>query len=124
MALRDGALLKSPRQPVNARPLISSHEARSLISVFKVLSNDTRLRLLQALARSGELCGRELTDRLAMKPQRISNQLRGLCDRGIVEARRAGNKVYYRIVDPCVISFLDQGEKISREHTSNKCWRC
>jgi ArsR family transcriptional regulator, lead/cadmium/zinc/bismuth-responsive transcriptional repressor len=37
------------------RPLIDSTRAQALARLFKVLSNDTRLRLLHALARAGEL---------------------------------------------------------------------
>ena len=44
-----------------------------------------------------------------MKPQAISNQLKRLSDRGIIERRREGNQVYYRIVDPCVIDLLERG---------------
>lgn len=98
-----------PKQPLEQRPLITSHEARNLVLIFKVLSNDSRLRLLHALVRSGELCVTELAEEVGMKPQAVSNQLQRLTDRGIVETRRDGNKIYYRIVDPCVISLLDQG---------------
>jgi ArsR family transcriptional regulator, lead/cadmium/zinc/bismuth-responsive transcriptional repressor len=44
-----------------------------------------------------------------MKPQAVSNQLQRLSDRGIVETRRDGNNVLYRIVDPCVIELIDRG---------------
>ena len=44
-----------------------------------------------------------------MKPQAVSNQLQRLSDRGIVQTRREGNNVLYRIVDPCVIDLIDRG---------------
>jgi ArsR family transcriptional regulator, lead/cadmium/zinc/bismuth-responsive transcriptional repressor len=77
--------------------------------VFKVFANDTRLRLLHALTRAGELCVGELAAAVAMKPQAVSNQLQRLVDRGILGFRRAGNSIIYRILDPCVIGSLDQG---------------
>jgi len=89
--------------------LLSEEEARGLESTFKMLANDTRLRLLHALVRGHELCVSELADELGMKPQAVSNQLQRLTDRGIVEPRRNGLQVYYRIVDPCVLSLLDRG---------------
>jgi DNA-binding transcriptional ArsR family regulator len=79
------------------------------MNVFKVLANDTRLRLLHALARAGELPVGELAAAVAMKPQAVSNQLQRLVDRGILGSRREGTSIIYRIVDPCVISLLDQG---------------
>jgi DNA-binding transcriptional ArsR family regulator len=79
------------------------------MGVFKVLANDTRLRLLHALVRSGELCVTELAAAVAMKPQAVSNQLQRLVDRGILGSRRRGTSILYRIVDPCITSLLDLG---------------
>lgn len=80
-----------------------------LMGVFKILANDTRLRLLHALARNGELCVTELAALVDMTPQAVSNQLQRLNGRTILESRRAGNQIFYRIVDPCVTALLDQG---------------
>lgn len=91
------------------RSLITPAEAGKLMALFKVLANDTRLRLIHALARSGELCVTDLAAAVGMKPQAVSNQLQRLSDRGILKARRDGNNVHYRIVDPCVLSLLELG---------------
>ncbi len=42
------------------RPLMSPIQAGGLAAVFKVLANDTRLRLLHALVRAEELCVTDL----------------------------------------------------------------
>lgn len=91
------------------RPLLSSVQATGLAGVFKVLANDTRLRLLHALVRDDERCVTDLADSLEMKPQAISNQLQRLSDLGIVASRRDGVTIHYRLVDLCVRSLLDQG---------------
>lgn len=91
------------------RELITPMEAGELVALFKVLANDTRLRLLHALARSGELCVTDLAASVGMKPQAVSNQLQRFSDRGILKARRDGNNIQYRIVDPCVLSLLELG---------------
>lgn len=77
--------------------------------LFKILANDTRLRLLHALVRQEQMSVTELSQAVSMKPQAVSNQLQKLVDRGILGARRNGNNVHYRIVDPCVESLLNQG---------------
>ncbi len=105
----------SPKPPLRARELLSSEQAVELVAVFKSLANDTRLRILHALARSKEMCVSEMSDLLAMKPQAISNQLARLADRGIVGSRRNGNNIYYRIVDPCVVQLLDYGLCLSED---------
>ena len=97
------------RPALKDRPLLSPIQAGGLASVFKVLANDTRLRLLHALVRADELCVTDLAASLGMKPQAVSNQLQRLSDLGILAARRDGNSIYYRVVDLCVRSLLDQG---------------
>src|SRR5476651_2566726 len=89
------------------RPLLSPIQAGGLASVFKVLANDTRLRLLHALVRADELCVTDLATSLGMKPQAVSNQLQRLSDLGILASRREGNNIYYRIVNGCVSPLLD-----------------
>lgn len=90
-------------------PLLTIEQAADLARLFKIFGNPTRLRLLHALVRSGELCVTELADAVEMKPQAVSNQLQRLVDRGILAARRVGNNVYYRVVDPCVQVLLERG---------------
>ena len=91
------------------RDLITSVEAGEVVALFEVLANDTRLRLLHALARSGELCVTDLAAAVGMKPQAVSNQLQRLADRRILRATRCGNNIHYRIVDPCVLRMLELG---------------
>jgi DNA-binding transcriptional ArsR family regulator len=92
-----------------AATLLTPGRAVELMNLFKVLANDTRLRLLHALVCHGELCVTGLADVLGMKAQAVSNQLQRLLDRRILGSRRQGNNVYYRIINPCVTALLDQG---------------
>ncbi len=91
------------------RELLAIASAEELAGTFKVLANDTRLRLLHALVRAGELCVSDLATEVGMAPQAISNQLQRLADRRIVGTRRVGNRILYRIVDPCVPALLALG---------------
>jgi DNA-binding transcriptional ArsR family regulator len=94
---------------VEERPVISPKQTAELEKLFKVFSNGTRLRILHALARSGELCVGELADTVGMKAQAVSNQLQFLANRSIIASRRHGTSILYRIVDPCVTSLLELG---------------
>ena len=93
---------------ISQRPLLTPVQAGGLSSVFKVLANDTRLRLLHALIRAEELCVTDLATTIGMRPQAVSNQLQRLSDLGILAARRDGNNIYYRVIDGCVRSLLGQ----------------
>lgn len=107
-----------PKVSIAERPLLDSDDAWRLETMFKVLANSTRLRVLHALVREPGLCVTELAETLGMKPQAVSNQLQRLVDRGILEPKRNGNQVHYRIVDPCVTALLDRGLCLSEDSAS------
>lgn len=91
------------------RPLLSGPKAAELARIFDVLASDTRLRLLHALLREGDPCMSDLAAAVGMKPQAVSNQLRRLVNMGILDTRRHGNHVHYRIVDTCIAKLLYHG---------------
>lgn len=91
------------------RSLIDPKRAGALSRLLKIFANDTRLRLLHALERRGEVCVTDLAAAVEMAPQAVSNQLQRLADRGIVSSRRERTRFYYRIADPCVSGILDLG---------------
>ena len=97
-----------PEAPsLDDRALLTQAQAGELAGVFKLLANDSRLRMLHALHRAGELCVSDLAAAVGMSPQAVSNQLQRLVDRRVLAARRDGLNVRYRIVDPCVTSLLE-----------------
>ena len=98
-----------PKPSLQQRPLLTPIQAGGLAAVFKVLANDTRLRLLHAIVRADEVCVTDLAAAVGMKPQAVSNQLQRLSDLGILTHRRDGKSIIYRLVDPCVMMLLDQG---------------
>jgi DNA-binding transcriptional ArsR family regulator len=105
---------------LKARPMMSDEQALAMEALFSVLASDTRLKLLQEIARRDEVCTVELAEALAMKPQAVSNQLQRLQDKSIVAGRRDGNNVYYRIVDHCVIILLERGLCLIEETAKRK----
>lgn len=97
----------SPRPALPERPLLSFVQAVKVMALFKVLANDTRVRLLHHLVRSGEATVTDMARTLGMTPQAVSNQLQRLSDTGMLSSRRDGNNVYYRVVNGCVAPLLD-----------------
>ena len=94
---------------LSERPLIGAGQAAEVADLFKVLGSDTRLRLLHAIARGGEVRAGDLAVAVGMTQQAVSNQLQRLVDRRICATRRAGTAILYRIIDPCVVSLLNYG---------------
>jgi ArsR family transcriptional regulator, lead/cadmium/zinc/bismuth-responsive transcriptional repressor len=91
------------------RSALSPEQAAGIAALFKVLANDTRLRLLHALARGGEVRVSDLAAQITMTQQAVSNQLQRLVDQRIVATRRDGNNIYYRLHDACVPALLEIG---------------
>jgi ArsR family transcriptional regulator len=73
-------------------------DVRPISRLFKALGDETRLRIV-ALLSHGELCVCHIEDALAISQPNASRHLGILRNAGIVEPRRNGNWVYYRLVE-------------------------
>ena len=104
-----------PKTPLPSRPLLTERDAMSLERIFEVLASATRLRLLHALSSMDDPCMGDLADAVGMKPTAVSNQLRRLADMGILDTRRHGSHIHYRIVDECVAKLLYHGLCLNEE---------
>lgn len=82
--------------------------ARALADVYKALADETRLRLL-ALLRDGEVCVCDLHASLRLPQPTISRHLAYLRRAGLVEARRSGVWMHYRLAatSPVVKPVID-----------------
>jgi DNA-binding transcriptional ArsR family regulator len=120
---RHGLSCLSEKPSLSGLPLLAARKAFELAAVFETLANDTRLRVLNVMVQGTETSPTELVKKIGMKPQAISNQLKRLSDRGIVERRREGNQVYYRIVDSRVVDLLERGLWLIQEAKLRKVAR-
>ncbi len=68
-------------------------------TIFDVLVDSTRRRILVLLADEGELCVCELTAALDETQPKISRHLGVLKDAGLVVPRREGTWMHYRLAD-------------------------
>jgi ArsR family transcriptional regulator len=74
--------------------------------VIKCLGHPLRLRLLEALE-TGEKTVTELQEYAGVSQAAVSQQLATLRARGIVDNRRDGAHVHYRIIEPKVSAILN-----------------
>ena len=95
------------RPSLEERGLLSFVDAVKVMALFKVLANDTRIRLLHHLVRSKEASVSDIAKALGMRPQAVSNQLQRLSDTGMVASRREGNSIIYSVKNGCVAPLLD-----------------
>lgn len=72
-------------------------DVREVSRLFRALGDETRLRIIALLAQ-GELCVCHLQDVLELPQPTVSRQLAILRAAGLVEDRREGTWVYYRLL--------------------------
>ena len=72
---------------------------REFLSIASALGDENRLRMLLAL-RSGELCVCEITEFSGLAPSTVSKHLSILRDAGLIDGRKEGRWVYYRLAGP------------------------
>ena len=89
--------LVSPKAPSGNLPELSDQTVRDLCQIFKLLADETRLRILIYLAREGELNVTELCERLQQSQPAVSHHLALMRVAGIIEPRRDGKHNYYSV---------------------------
>ena len=83
---------------------MDSYETQS--DILKALSHPMRLAILDIL-RDGEQCVCHMEATLNLRQAYISQQLMILKDAGLVEARRDGLNLYYRVLKPEIFNVLE-----------------
>jgi ArsR family transcriptional regulator len=87
---------------------------RSQAQVLKALANESRLLIVDRLHR-GECTAGELTRLVGSDQTTVSKHLAVLRAHGIVEDRREGSTVVYRLLTPCVVNFFSCATQVLRE---------
>jgi len=82
---------------IHVRMSTTALDVRAFSRLFKALGDETRLRIV-ALLSHGELCVCHLEDALGLSQPKVSRHLATLRGAGLVEDRRDGTWVYYRLV--------------------------
>ena len=77
--------------------------------LFSALADPTRIRILNALMVTEELCVCDLAVIADLSVSAVSHQLRLLRDRDLVSARRDGRMVYYSLADDHVSTLMHAG---------------
>jgi ArsR family transcriptional regulator len=95
-------MISNVAEPVETKsrtsiPELSDQLEKELVQVFKLLSDETRLRILLYLGREGELHVTALCDKLGQSQPAVSHHLALLRVAGLIEARRDGKHNFYSV---------------------------
>ena len=71
---------------------------RDLIKITKALADENRIRALLAL-REGELCACQITELFGLAPSTMSKHMSILYHAGLVDSRKEGRWIYFRLPD-------------------------
>jgi DNA-binding transcriptional ArsR family regulator len=93
--------------------------AQKVAEVLKAVAHPVRLQIVAALEHQA-LCVADIMEAVGGKQAMTSQQLNMMRNRGVLEARREGNKVFYSIANPneiklldCMVHHCDQAQKTS-----------
>lgn len=83
---------------------------RDFVNITKALADATRIRVLLAL-RPGELCACQITELFGLAPSTMSKHLYLLRQAGLVDSRKEGRWIYYRLPGPEAPTSVQQALK-------------
>ena len=86
---------------------LSTTTTRDLVQLFKLLGDDTRVRVLHYLTQREELNVRTLCELLGQSQPAVSHHLALLREDGIIACRRDGKHNFYHIVPKRMQAYLD-----------------
>ncbi len=73
---------------------------KELTTLLKALADESRLRILSLLLKSGELCVCDIESTMGCTQTKVSRHLAFLRNAGLVKARRQGLWILYSIAEP------------------------
>jgi DNA-binding transcriptional ArsR family regulator len=94
---------------MNSRSIFTSQA-----KMLKALAHESRLMIVDRLSR-GECSVGELRELVGGDLSTVSKHLALLRAHGIVEDRREGTTVYYRLLTPCVCNFFTCATQVLKE---------
>ena len=98
--------MKLPNAKPKQSKSLDDTQLQAVAELFSVLSEGSRLRVLQALQR-GPLSVSELVENTGMKQANVSKQLGLLQAAGVISRRQDGNRAIYSIAMPLVFELCD-----------------
>jgi DNA-binding transcriptional ArsR family regulator len=91
-------------------PALDEHTAAHVAELFRSFSDTSRVRILSVLTEREVNVG-ALASLVGISESAISHHLRSLRQLGLVQTRREGKEIYYRVDDDHLIALFRQGVK-------------
>ncbi|MBU5595238.1 metalloregulator ArsR/SmtB family transcription factor [Amphibacillus sp. MSJ-3] len=102
-----------------AKVAIDSEDFIPVVAMFKVLSSQTRLKIIYALIEESELCVCDVANIIDSTTATASHHLRQLHHNGLAKVRKEGKRVFYSLDDNHVKKLMT----IAIEHGKEVAYR-
>jgi ArsR family transcriptional regulator len=90
------------------KKILDEHIAAQVAELFRAFGDNSRVRILSAITNREMNIG-SLAKAIGISESAVSHHMRGLRQMQIVQARREGKEVYYRVEDEHIIALFQQG---------------
>lgn len=85
---------------------IDQHEhIETAARALKAIAHPLRLKIVCVLG-DGEICVQDIVEAVGTSQSNISQHLAILREKGVLQTRKAANRVYYRIADPRMLQLI------------------
>jgi ArsR family transcriptional regulator len=84
-------------------------------SIVQAIAHPTRLAIADFL-KGGEQCVCDIADHVGAERSNVSRHLAVMLKSGVVQTRREGVMVYYRLRTPCILNFLACASDVLRHN--------
>jgi ArsR family transcriptional regulator, lead/cadmium/zinc/bismuth-responsive transcriptional repressor len=94
--------------PNSSSTPLNEHLAAHVAELFRAFSDTSRVRILSVLVTEEMNIG-TLAETVGISESAVSHHMRGLRQMRMVQSRRDGKEVFYRVQDDHIIALFQQG---------------
>jgi DNA-binding transcriptional ArsR family regulator len=102
---------------------VKAREYEEKARIIKAMAHPSRLVMIDALS-EGERCVCELQRLVGSDMSTVSKHLSVMKSAGLVEDRKQGLQVFYRLRVPCILRFFECIEAVERANAGRKIAVC
>jgi ArsR family transcriptional regulator len=113
--ISEGNIIKFMELNIIEAPTENKLPFEPQVAILKALTHPTRIAILYLL-RDAEHCVCHLTAYLGLRQAYVSQQISVLREAGLIQDRRDGWNIYYRVVNPLIFEVLDAVHGLTHEN--------
>lgn len=98
---------------------LNIYVSSQVAELFRAFSDASRVRIISTII-DQEVNISAIAKLIGLSESAVSHHMRSLRQMRIVQARRVGKEVFYRVIDPHIIELFQQGVRHIQEEEVNK----